>query len=377
MISNDTESEKLKVTMLGLGLDVMGGIASVEQLILDHCPDRTALVHITTFEYGSIIHKFKVFLIALMNLVIHLAFKKTDVIHIHFAQRGSTWRTIGLIWICKLFDKPIVLHAHASEFRIFFNALRPFAQKFITHWFRKAEQFIALSESWKTFYTETVGLDKDRVVILMNPVKIPNELPLRSDVAPISFIFLGRIGQRKGTFDLLEAIAKLPENVRDQCEINIAGDGEIEKATEQASRLGITNCVRILGWINADKRDELLAKSHAFILPSYNEGLPMSLLEAMGWGLPVIVTPVGGIPELITSTENGLLINPGDVQKLSQAMQKLIENQSLRLSLGNAARETVTPFDIKTYCSQLYQIYDSVLEDPKSEKSLEPATVGR
>ena len=102
----------------------------------------------------------------------------------------------------------------------------------------------------------------------------------------------------------------------------------------------------------------------------------MALLEAMGWGLPVIVTPGGGIPELITSTENGLLINPGDVQKLSEAMQKLIKSESLRLSLGNAARETVTPFDIKTYCSQLYEIYDSVLE-PKSKNSLEPATAGR
>lgn len=361
MISNDTESEKLKVTMLGLGLDVMGGIASVEQLILDHCPDRTALVHITTFEYGSIIHKFKVFLIALMNLVIHLAFKKTDVIHIHFAQRGSTWRTIGLIWICKLFDKPIVLHAHASEFRIFFNALRPFAQKFITHWFRKAEQFIALSESWKTFYTETVGLDKDRVVILMNPVKIPNELPLRSDVAPISFIFLGRIGQRKGTFDLLEAIAKLPENVRDQCEINIAGDGEIEKATEQASRLGITNCVRILGWINADKRDELLAKSHAFILPSYNEGLPMSLLEAMGWGLASIVTPVGGIPEVLEHRKNGVLVEPGNVEEIAQAIELIVTDADFRQQIAKDARESIMELDISNYQRALRKTYESAV----------------
>jgi glycosyltransferase involved in cell wall biosynthesis len=94
-----------------------------------------------------------------------------------------------------------------------------------------------------------------------------------------------------------------------------------------------------------------------FILPSYNEGLPMALLEAMSWGLPVITTPVGGIPELVISGTNGLLVNPGDIAGLSAALQSLVASEQLRLQLGNAARATVMPFEIGKYFSQLASVY--------------------
>jgi glycosyltransferase involved in cell wall biosynthesis len=116
----------------------------------------------------------------------------------------------------------------------------------------------------------------------------------------------------------------------------------------------------LLGWIDSDKRNELLLKADLFILPSYNEALPMALLEAMAWGLPVIVTPVGGIPEVVTADENGLLVTPGDIQQLSSAMQSLITNEDLRLRLGDAARASAIEFDVTKYCVNLVNIYHSI-----------------
>jgi glycosyltransferase involved in cell wall biosynthesis len=106
----------------------------------------------------------------------------------------------------------------------------------------------------------------------------------------------------------------------------------------------------------------MLAKADVFVLPSYNEGLPMALLEAMSWGLPVITTPVGGIPEVVSNTQNGLLVTPGDIQQLSEAMQSLIKEEKLRLSLGSAARISVAPLDVKDYFGSLKSIYHSVLD---------------
>jgi glycosyltransferase involved in cell wall biosynthesis len=108
----------------------------------------------------------------------------------------------------------------------------------------------------------------------------------------------------------------------------------------------------------------------------------MALLEAMSWGLPAITTPVGGIPEVVTHNETGLLVDPGDVQQLTEALQSLIEDESLRLKLGSAARQRVTPLDVKHYSCSLHELYRSTLKTNKSqdtELSLMGATrlVGR
>ncbi|OWY63884.1 hypothetical protein B7486_50435 [cyanobacterium TDX16] len=83
----------------------------------------------------------------------------------------------------------------------------------------------------------------------------------------------------------------------------------------------------------------------------------------MGWGLPVITTPVGGIPELVINNKNGLLVQPGAVSDLSAAMQSLIKNQSLRLSLGSSARLSILSFDVELYCVQLMKLYHSISKD--------------
>ncbi|MEO0685990.1 MAG: glycosyltransferase, partial [Cyanobacteria bacterium J06649_11] len=229
---------------------------------------------------------------------------------------------------------------------------------------------------WEFETVIQLGWVKPQLVFRLTLNCLYSIFPNRKDNSSIKLGFFGRVGLRKGTFDLIKAFAKMPSDLQNRCELIIAGDGDIEEARKLVESYNLTNCVQFLGWIDSQTRDKLLANIDVFILPSYNEGLPMALLEAMGWGLPVIVTPVGGIPELIISTENGLLVTPGNIQQLSQAMQELIQSQSLRVSLGNAARETVTPFDIKTYCSQLHKIYNSVLES-KSKNTLSPATAGQ
>ena len=114
----------------------------------------------------------------------------------------------------------------------------------------------------------------------------------------MQFLYLGRLGQTKGTYDLVNAFAALPEAVRARARLVLAGDGDVEGmrklAAPSASR------VRVLSWIDAHERDRLLAASDVFVLPSYAEGVPMSLLEAMAAGLPCITTPVGGIPDVLT-----------------------------------------------------------------------------
>jgi len=340
---------KLKVVMVGASLTQNGGIATVEKLILKHSPPEIQIQHITSHDEGSIIHRGIVFGRALGVLLWKLLRKKNDLVHIHLSDGGSALRKAFLTLSASIFHKPVVMHAHGAEFHSTYFSLPLWAQQWLSGIFRRCDGFIVLSKTWQEFYVLNLGLNTKQVFILPNPTELPEQVPHRTNASKINLVFFGRIGQRKGAFDLIKAFAKLPADQKDRSYLILAGDGELEQGRNLVENLNLTEHVTFLGWIDAKQRDMLLAKADVFVLPSYNEGLPS------------ITTPVGGIPELVSSSKNGLLVTPGDIQHLSEAMQSLISNESLRLSLGSAARETVAPFDIKTYCCRLSNIYQSIL----------------
>jgi glycosyltransferase involved in cell wall biosynthesis len=375
-----TEPKKIittKVLMLGAGLDVKGGITSVEKLILEHAPPELQIHHVATFAQGSALHNVMVFLRAAKILVLTLLTGGADLVHIHFSERGSTLRKAILTLIVLVFHKPLVLHAHGATYKEFYDGLPQLVQHLLGILFRRCTNFIALSESWKAFYSKKFQLQDTQIIVLHNPVQLPSEIPSRVGHQPVIFVFLGRIGKRggaldqvkslvafpqqdKGAFDLIRAFAALPEQERNGAKLVLAGNGDVEMAQQLIQELGLDKQATVYSWLSSEQRDALLAEADVFVLPSYNEGLPMSMLEAMGWGLPVIVTPVGGIPEVINHAENGLLVQPGNQQELVEAMQSLIANEDLRLTVGTAARRSVQYLDIKNYISSLLELYTSV-----------------
>jgi glycosyltransferase involved in cell wall biosynthesis len=353
---------KVRIVMLGDSLEHNGGIVTVEKLILKHAPPEIEIQHIATREDGSIAHKMMVFGKGLAALVWRLLSRKTELVHIHLADGGSALRKAIITLIAWVFRKPVLMHAHGPEFHLTYFGLPKWTQTGLSWIFQRCWRFIVLSKSWKDFYMLNCGLKEEQVFVLPNPVELPAQVPHRINATKVSLVFFGRVGQRKGAFDLIRAFATLPVEQKDRSQLIVAGDGEIEQGHKLVENLDLKEHITFLGWINSEQRDALLSKADVFVLPSYNEGLPMALLEAMGWGLPVITTPVGGIPEVVTSIQNGLLVTPGDIQQLSEAMQSLIENETLRISLGSAARASVAAFDVKNYFASLINIYLSILE---------------
>jgi glycosyltransferase involved in cell wall biosynthesis len=357
MKKNKLVIEKMQVIMLGESLDRSGGIVSIQKLILKNTPDEVEINLIPTLRDGSKLYKTIVFIQAFSQLFWRLSTKKTDLVYIHVAERGSAFRQAATTTLAWLFQKPVILHSNTADFHVFYPNLPPILRSGFRWAFGNATRFVVVSKSWKDFFVENLELKAERVTILPNPVKIPVEVPHRMNADQITFIFLGKIGDRKGAFDLITAFAAIPLAQREKTKLIMAGDGEVEKARNMVTELQLTQQITIFDWIDEVKRNELLESSNIFILPTYNEGLPMALLEAMSWGLPCITTPVGGIPEVIIPHQNGLLITPGDIKQLTEAMQSLIEDESLRISLGNAARETVLPLEVGKYCEQLTSIF--------------------
>jgi glycosyltransferase involved in cell wall biosynthesis len=352
------------VVMLGDSLTQSGGITTLQNLIIKYAAPDLNIDHIATRDEGLIVYRFIVFVRAIWLLIWRLMFKKTDLIHIHISDGGSIFRKAIIAIIAFLFHKPVLMHTNGFKFHLDYDNSPKFVQQIMQWVFSRCNGWIAVTNIWQDFYTSSLGLDPQKVFILFNPTEIPPEIPNRVNSPNIKIAFLGRIGDRKGTFDLIHAFAKLPENFKNSTQLLVAGSGEIDRARQLTESLSVTKQITFLGLIDSQARNLLLEQVDIYVLPTYNEGLPLALLEAMSWGLPVITTPVSGIPEIVNDTENGLLVNPGEIQQLTDAMKLLIENEDLRLSLGKAARKTAEELvDVKKFSNRLAEIYQKVTEN--------------
>jgi glycosyltransferase involved in cell wall biosynthesis len=202
---------------------------------------------------------------------------------------------------------------------------------------------------------------------------VPNGAPLRLAVNKaasasqknpgnqISIAFMGRLGQRKGVYDLLEAFRRVSEELPN-VQLLLGGDGEIEQVRKEVLRCGLEDRVQILGWVNGQDKFDVFDQADIYVLPSYNEGLPGSILEAMASSTPIISTPVGGIPEAVNEGVNGYLVDPGDVDSLYSRLLMLCKDSGLRLRMGEASRKLVEEkFDIKEIVNKVIIVYQDIL----------------
>lgn len=350
-----TESAQLTVLQMGPGLAVRGGISAVERLILEHVGSRIAMAHVATMEEVSLLRRIRVFARSVSHLARAMRVPGPLLVHIHFASRGSTLRKMLLAWMILRAGKPLVMHAHGGGFDSFYARLPPSARRAVARVLQRCDCVIVLSQQWREFYIAHCAVPEARVKVLYNPACLPEQVPDRRRRATVQFLFLGRIGASKGAFDLLNAFDSLAPSERRRARLVMAGDGDL--AAIRRSFSSADGQPLILSWVDSAQRDALLAESDVFILPSYREGVPMALLEAMAFGLPVITTPVGGIPDIVTDRREGLLVSPGDVPRLRQAMSELIQDNALRFALGRAARERARHFDVAQYASELLALY--------------------
>jgi glycosyltransferase involved in cell wall biosynthesis len=195
---------------------------------------------------------------------------------------------------------------------------------------------IVLSPAW-ALEIETIS---GRVTeIVPNPVRLPERTAdPRAD--PPVVLALGRLGPDKGSYLLLAAFAAIAQR-HPAATVVMAGDGEVEGVLAAARAAGLADRVSVPGWVDRAEVDRLLRTATVFALPSRIEGLPMSMLEAMAHGLPVVVTPVGGIPDVVTDGVDGRLVRPDDPEGLAAALDSLLSDREAAARLGAAARRVM------------------------------------
>lgn len=354
---------KKNILVIGSDLSVKGGISSVIKQQLEFVwPDSICIEFIPTHIDGKGLNKIAFFIKGLLHILFYLMFKKVDIVHIHMSYNGSFYRKFIIQSICKIFKKRTIIHLHGSEFEKFYYKSNNLTQKLIKKLLKNTDIFIVLGKNWDNFIKNIEPNSNTR--ILMNAVNIPRFNKKRIE-GKVDILFLGSLIKRKGIFELIEAINNLNMKeylTRYNVRFIIGGTGKEKESIEQKiNQYNINEYIDLVGWVDGIKKIELLKKSDLFVLPSHNEGLPVAILEAISYGLPVISTNVGSIDEAVINDYNGYLIESGDIDSLEEALIKVIESSEIRNELSiNAKNMAVDKFDEKKYLEDLITIYNIV-----------------
>ena len=350
---NNNDSIFSKVLIIGPSRKAQGGVASFLNIYSELLPDFKHLA--TNSKRGFIPGAF-----ALAGTLLRMPverIKGRKILHVHVASGKSFVRKRIIMRWGKLLGFKLIYHCHGGNTQNYFLQIGiPSAKRVID----SCSTIVALSKTWRDYFDTTFRHPDVR--ILHNPLLPTAHLSHPDSTSPLRLLFLGNLVDAKGIFDLLEVFATNRRRWHGRVKLTIGGNGENERLLSFIKDNELTDMVDFLGWVNGEQKEELFAENHVLILPSYIECLPMSILEAMGHAMPIISTPVGGIPEMVFPGDNGILFTPGDRQAMSAAIDCYLLNPALVRRHGDMSLRIAPRFYPYKIKADLRDIYSSILK---------------
>lgn len=293
--------------------------------------------------------------------------ERPQIIHIHTSTDWGFYKDGVFLFIAKVLRKKTILHLHGATFDNTYDKSSWIGKWFIKKILELPNIDIALSKYDENFYKHISPNANIRV--LNNGINYSsfNLSENNQQANRFNIFFIGLLGRRKGIYDILEVIKLLSFSKNKDIKFILAGDWESKEDKENILKLikqkEINNFICFLGEIAGDKKIKAFCNADIFLFPSYAEGFPIALLEAMASGLPVITTPVGGIPELVEDGVNGFLVKPGDINSMVDKIIELFRDEKSRKLIRNNNMDKIRKYyAIEKIDEELNKIYDEVLE---------------
>lgn len=346
-----------KILFLGVSMKTKGGMTAV---LVSYKKYIEKMQFIPTWKLGNKLVKSWYAMQAIARTWLQCKYNRNiKIVHIHGAANASFYRCKIFINLAKRLGKKVILHEHAADFVEFYNQTKNKSE--IVDTINKCDKLIVLSESWKNYFI-SIGIDSSRINVLNNIVSPPVIIPVGHADDKLHLLYMGEISNRKGAFDLLSAINKEKEYFDSRLKLRMGGNEVDGNIKEYIRTNKLENIVSYEGWITGEHKTECLNWADVYILPSYNEGLPIAILEAMSYSHPVISTPVGGIPEIIKNDHNGILVKPGSQQEIIKAIKYYIENKDKIKIHGLNGYGIVENFFPEKVFADLSEIYENLLK---------------
>ena len=314
--------------MLGTDYRGKGGIAFVlnnykKNLLLKEINSKLIVTHKS--ESGKL-ELVLIFFKALIKILFYIIFYKIKIVHIHTASDFSFYRKMIFTLICNLFSIKVLMHIHGGNFIFFYNNSNIFIKILILSVLKKTHKIIILNSNFKSFFKK-LNLNK-KTCIIPNSIESNKKNNSKKYKDKKNILFLGNLSKSKGILDLFKAIKTIIRNNKN-IKFIFCGPDKEKYFYKLSKKMKINQNVVFFDWVNGIKKEKLFSKAKIFLLPSYIENLPISILEAMKNSVPVISTNIGGIPSQVKHNYSGYLIKPGDVKNLVKYINRLYKNYTL------------------------------------------------
>lgn len=343
---------------------VKGGIAAVISgyygSILEEDYD---MIYVESYKDGGKITKLIKAICGYFHFAKVLIVDKPDLIHIHSSFGPSFYRKIPFIYMATWAKKPIVNHIHGADFNEFYVNASKKKKSIIKKVYNKCDILVALSDEWKLNLSTIVPSNKIKIIENYSVLHADALEERISRESNNMVLFLGEIGKRKGCYDIPEVIKKVLEVVPN-VKFILGGSGSLEDEKNVKKLLidnKVENCVEFPGWIRGADKDKLLRKADLFFLPSYNEGMPMSILDVIGYGLPVVSTSVGGIPKLVHNNENGLCCEAGNTLQMANKISEILSNKEMRRQYSISSYKIAKTFSLQSHITKIEECYKQLI----------------
>ena len=335
---------------------VKGGIASVVNGYREHdFGGKCEVSYIESYRNGSKWEKLAKALKGYLLFFREMILNKPDIVHIHSSFGPSFYRKMPFIYMACFRGVPVINHIHGAEFETFYLKASDRKKRRIRKVYGKCTMLIALSEEWKRNLESVVSPEK--ITVIENYCKIPD---LSGTEKKKQILFLGEIGKRKGCYDIPEIYGRVLEK-GERLPLIMAGDGGLAEVKKLFEDRDLLESVSFPGWVRGADKDKCLKESGIFLFPSYYEGMPMAVLEAMAYGMAIVTTRVGGIPHLLEDGGSGYLCEPGDIEGLSKRLLELSKDGDKRRKMGERARQkAIEEYSMESHIKKLMDLYDRV-----------------
>lgn len=350
--------QPVRVTIVAPGPASEGGIRSVVERIYPRLAEREdfQVTWLASQRAGSSLVKLLFFFRAVLQGLFTIP--RSDVVHLHGAVHLSLLRKSVFIWIASIFGCRIVYHFHAPQtvFEEFF-ATPGLKCRYALATLRRCDAIAVLSDSWER--TVRKVLPESKIVVIYNPVMEARPVTAEPAAGSLDVLYLAHLIRRKGFDDLIKAFQRVITAVP-EARLVFCGSGETDYAHQLGKELGIIDNLVFRGWIAETEIANQLSSATVFCLPSYDEGLPMGILEAMSSGVAIVTTPVGGVPDVLTHEANALLFEPGDIDNLGKQLIRLLTDNELRDRLSAQALEDSVAFRPAKIAGEWAAMYQSL-----------------
>jgi len=324
---------------------VFGGmVTACETLLNSSLPER---IDFDLIDSTQISNPPPVFLVRLWYAVrrffifaSRLERQRPDVIILFAAAGASIAEKGSMAWYARVRGVPSLIFPRGGIVITQCNESR-FSRFWIRIALGGARKLLCQGPAWQKFAVDVLGFNIADAPIIPNWTATNNLLEIgkhrtyNEAKGSVQLLFLAWLERDKGIFELLQACKQLPPE--SNFILNIAGKGHAEASVKEfVDANGLGDRVRFLGWIHGSELEAAFAEADIFVLPSWREGLPNAMIEAMACGLAVVITSVGNIPDFLTNEQEALLITPQNVGALTEALARVISDPELRQSLASS-----------------------------------------